>query len=531
MKKKKKLVRKISKLKKNKKVAKKPKKILGLKKKKVIKKRKIKLKKPKKIIARVKKNKKAKVIKVKKATKVTRVLKATRAPAIKKPEIIQNQITPVNGLFKAKIKVIGIGGGGSSIVSEIGKSLNKATFLTCDTDMRAFKKKSGIKRFLFGQNITFGLGTGVNPELGKKVAEQEKEKIKTFFQDQDIVILIASLGGGFGSGAAQVFADVAQEFNGITFGIFTLPFTFEGKNKHAIALKALKELRQSLNVSLTLSNERIFKIIDTNVAITDAFSMVNKNLINLLESLIDLIYTPGIINIDFADLRAILKNKGSLAFLNTAEASGKHRADQVIDKILHNPLYQHNNFTTEKILFNIAGGENVSLVEVDKISRSISHLHSDAKIIFGISKNPKLKNKIKTTLLMTGPGTGASAPRFVVEKKSPAEEVIAKKQNKKQKASKKKKDTAGDFDKKDPENLPASSYSPGLAFDLKSRESEFSESGIKKLSVTESSNNKKAIRRSALQIQEAQKLEDDKQSLQEEEWEIPAFLRNKVKSK
>lgn len=133
---------------------------------------------------------------------------------------------PAEAFFKAKIKVIGIGGGGGSIVSEIGRSLNKATFVVADTDIRAFKKRQGIKYFLFGQELTHGLGTGLNTDLAKQAAESEKEKIAALFRDQDIVIFIASLGGGLGSGATQIFAEAAKDFGGITFGIFTLPFKF-----------------------------------------------------------------------------------------------------------------------------------------------------------------------------------------------------------------------------------------------------------------------------------------------------------------
>src|SRR6185436_18413822 len=145
-------------------------------------------------------------------------------------------------------------------------------------------------------------------------------------------------------------------------------------------------------------NERIFKVIEANTAITDAFSMVNKGLIESLESLIELISSQGIINIDFADLRTILSGRGNVAFLNTQEASGKDRAEQISQKILHNPLYQNNNFTPEKILFNIMGGPNLGMFEVDKISKAISEENKKSKIIFGISKNSKFKNKIKVTL-------------------------------------------------------------------------------------------------------------------------------------
>ena len=185
---------------------------------------------------------------------------------------------PAESLFKAKIKVIGIGGGGGSIVSEIGRSLEKATFVIADTDIRALKKKSGIKYFWFGEELTHGLGTGVNVDLAKQAAESAKEKISAIFKDQDIIIFIASLGGGLGSGATQIFAEAAREFGGITFGIFTMPFKFEGKNKQRIAQNALKSLRRSLNVSLVIPNEKIFKIIDANTPITNAFSTVNKSL-------------------------------------------------------------------------------------------------------------------------------------------------------------------------------------------------------------------------------------------------------------
>jgi cell division protein FtsZ len=465
----------------------------------------------------------------KKLVSVKPLHRTARKPAAKVPDY---ELEGPKSFFKAKIKVIGLGGGGSSIVSEIGKSLNKATFLTADTDIRSARKKGAIKKVIFGHSLTHGLGTGANAELGRQAAEQEKEKIASFFQDQDIVILIASLGGGFGSGAAQVFADAARDFNGITFGIFTLPFKFEGKNKHAAAAKALRGLRRSLNVSLTISNEKIFKIIDSNVSISEAFSMVNKKLIDLLDSLIDLIYNPGIINIDFADLRAILKSKGNTAFLNTAEAAGKNRADQVIEKILHNPLYQTSPFKTEKILFNIAGGENVSLIEVDKISRAISDAHADAKIIFGISKNSKLKNKIKTTLLMTGPGpqgpvpeekpvvpmevkkTAASAVKPAAVKKKAPKAVVKKK-------AKPKKSSFGQvvapvFSHNVFQNQPVEAQDPAPSSAVKPAGSEVE---------------KKPLRRNALEIREAQKVEEDKQSLQEKEWEIPAFLRNKAKSR
>ena len=479
--------------------AKTPKKVLVRRK---IKNQKIKTiaKKPAKIVT---KSKKKIVIKKKIVVKQSKkVIKKIAKKTVKKRKVIKKESLPVfsaETLFRAKIKVVGIGGGGGSIVSEIGRSLNKATFVIADTDIRALKKKAGIKYFWFGKEFTHGLGTGVNPEIALKAAESEKEKISDLFRDQDIVILIASLGGGLGSGATKVFAEAAKSFGGITLGIFTLPFKFEGKNKSKIAQKALKELKSSLNVSITIPNERIFKIIDSNTSITEAFSTVNKNLIESLESLIDLIYNPGLINIDFADLRTILSGNGNFAFLNTVQASGKDRVQETIEKILVNPLYQNNHFVAEKILFNISGGTNLNMFEVEKISKSISELNPRAKIIFGISKNIKAKNKIKTTILTTGPSKIIEPVKKEIYPEKVVK-VIKKVKNKPK---------------------PIKNLIPTFN---KEQVSDFASS---KLIITEPANIKikKNIRRNALEIRKAEDLEQDKRLLQEEEWEVPAFLR------
>jgi len=522
-------------------------------------------KKIKKVIRKIKKINR-RVVNKKKSTKIRKKIKPKRAVkrvvrvSRKKPRKIKpvkmttrlgkkKEVTGLdsflpNNLFKAKIKVIGIGGGGASIVSEIGKSLGKANFLIADTDSRFIKKNKGIKYFLFGQELTHGMGTGLNPELAKIAAENEKEKISKLFEDQDIVILVSSLGGGVGSGATRVFADISKKFNCITFGIFTLPFKFEGKNKHKIALRSLLELRKLLNVSITIPNERIFKIIDESTSITQAFSLINKNLIKSLESLIDLIYSPGIINIDFADLRAILQGKGSLAFLNTVEAAGKDSSEKIMQEILNNPLYQNNNFTAEKILFNIAGGNNLSMMEVDKISRMIADQNPKAKIIFGISRSKEYKNKIKTTLLMTGPSNVKEVK--LVEKK-PAHAGGEVKSEVKDEV---KKATAGSGVLQNAEKKPKNKVAKKISSKSKSKKKQLSkevedennvvlnenlmpafnnvEVGAEsaKLSIVDVSQ-KKAIRRSALEIKKAEEAEAQKKSQQEKEWEIPAFLRFK----
>jgi len=460
------------------------------------------------------------------------IKKESLSPRSRKKEVISNDI-PSQPLFKAKIKVVGIGGGGGSIVSEMGKSLKKATFLIADTDIRALKKKSGIKYFWFGQDLTHGLGTGINVELAKEAAIKAKDKIRTIFQDQDIIIFVASLGGGLGSGATQVFAEIAREMGGITFGIFTLPFKFEGKSKQRIAQNALKNLRKILNVSLVIPNERIFKIIDEKTPIVSAFSTVNKNLIKSLDSLIDLIYNPGIINIDFADLRTILKGRGNLAFLNTTEEGGKDRAQKTCNNIFKNPLLQNSRFGVDKILFNIAGSESLSMFEVEKISSHIAQLNPKAKIIFGISKNPKLKNKIKTTILMTGSALETEGEELAEEEPQKAQDGLIKKAKKHfQKTKTKTKKVEKSLFEKEGEKVTnlSDKRNPSLTPAL--------ETLIPTISVLDSfGSNKKnpspsrpAIRRTGLDIKKEEELQEKERIAQEKEWEIPTFLR-KIKFK
>jgi len=445
-----------------------------------------------------------------KAKQAEKNIQAAEAQAAEKNPPKQNFVFSPESLFKAKIKVIGIGGGGGSIVSEIGRSLEKATFLIADTDIRALKKRAGVKHFWFGEEFTHGLGTGVNSELAAQAADTVKDKFKDNFSGQDIIIFIACLGGGLGSGATQVFIDAAKEFNGITLGIFTLPFKFEGRNKHRVALNALKTLRQSLNVSLVIPNEKIFKVIDENTPITEAFSMVNRSLSGSLESLIDLIYSPGIINIDFADLKAILRGKGNQAFLNTIEEAGKDRAEKTCERVFTNPLLKSGGFAADNILFNISGSDNLSMFEVEKISRHISELNPKAKIIFGISRNPKLKSKIKTTILMTGEESTEAVVNQVqtsVEKKAAKKSAVKIKEKAKIKKHKKQ-------------------LQPAIAEILPGSQLQIHEPEIEEIDAALAVDlSKKTIRRSGLDIRKAAEEEEKKKQEQEKEWEIPAFLR------
>ncbi len=340
-----------------------------------------------------------------------------------------------DGVKKTKIRVIGIGGGAGNIVSEIASRLKsgsqpiKASFVVANTDLQALRAtKRNTIRFQFGENFTRGLGAGMNVELAETAAQTEKEKIKKLFQGQDLCILVASLGGGTGSGAGPVFAKIAKNMGIITLGMFTLPFKFEGERKLEIARDALLKLKPNLNAISILPNERIFQIIDKSTPLIEAFSSINKSLAESLQGLIEMIYLPGLINIDFADLRAILQGKGRLAFLNAVEVEGANRLAEATKSVLVSPLYPYTIKGAKGVLFNIAGERGLSLSEVSQISKTISELvNPEAKIIFGISENKKYQGKIKVTLL----ATGCSTKIFSEEAKKPKNRILKKKRHKK----------------------------------------------------------------------------------------------------
>ncbi len=389
-------------------------------------------------MANRKKTKKIKLLRLSKKAKKAKEDKKASKPSIRKEvgkkseirkEALDNTIYPVrdykskkkaqsteisNGVRRTKIRVIGIGGGSGSIISEIISRIKKADFVVANTDARALKEVRGAKRFQFGQSLTKGLGTGMNPELGEMAAQNDKEKIKKLFEDQDLCIIIACLGGGTSSGATPVFAKISRSFDCLTYGIFTLPFEFEGEKKMEIARKSLENIKPNLRAFSIIPNEKIFQIIDKNTPLKDALSAVNKKLADNLEGLIEMVYLPGLINIDFADLRTILSGRGRLAYLNTIEVhesnsvrstsrnetSGK---EETLKKVISSPLYPYTIKGARGILYNIMAGKTLQLSEVSQISKIIADsVNKNAKIIFGINQNSKNEGKIKITLLATG---------------------------------------------------------------------------------------------------------------------------------
>ncbi len=373
--------------KKNKKIFKKKKRIL---KKKEVKKKKT-LKKIKKRNIRIKpkkaKKKVSKKIKIVKRKKVFRSLKSS--------DVFED-------VYQTKIKVVGIGGGGSSIVSEIAPQLKKVSSIAANTDTQALKKISKkCRRFSFGQNLTGGLGCGMNADLGKKAAQEARESIKKILEGADLCILVSSLGGGTGTGASPVFAEVSRELKNITFGIFTLPFKFEGEKKLKIALNSLEKLKLDLNAFTVIPNEKIFQIIDKTTPLKQSLSNLNKILEQGLEGLIEMIFLPGLINIDWADLKVILEGRGKLCYLNSIDARSDEEPEEIVRRLIQSPLSEYNPQKADKILYSITSDKDLKMDTVEQISKAITGFNQRAKIIFGISQYPSYKNKIRITLLAT----------------------------------------------------------------------------------------------------------------------------------
>lgn len=454
------------------------------------------------------------------------------------PKTGEDQKKETLGVKRTKIRVIGVGGGGSSIVSEIASGVEKASFVVANTDLQALRTSSRkALRFQFGQSLTHGLGTGMNAEIGEIAAQNEKERIKKLLEGQDLCIIVACLGGGAGSGAAPVFAKISRDLGNITYGIFTLPFKFEGERKMDIAENALEKLRLKLNAFSIIPNERIFQIINKDTPIKAALSAINKNLANNLQGLIEMIYQPGLINIDFADLRTVLQGQGRLAYLNTIEARGSNKSEEAIKEVLNSPLYPYGIRGAKGVLLNIAGERNLGLSEISQISKSISELsNKEAKIIFGISQNKKYSGSIKTTLLATGCGPLKIFSGKVKKVKRRRKKVVPKIEN--EKTVKKNNPKLKNKLRKKISKIIRKPQEPKIEKKKKNRK--------KRAPKTENKQNKilpvepvkeevreyssppmLQVRKNAIQIKKEAEAAEKEMLEKEKFWETPAFLRKK----
>lgn len=311
--------------------------------------------------------------------------------------------------MNTKIKVIGIGGAGCNTISRLfDSSIKNVELISLNTDIQDLNKKKSHLKMRIGEKITQGLGAGMKPEIGKLSAKENAKEIEDVLKDTDIVFLTAGLGGGTGSGAMPVVSEIAKNLGVLTIGIVTLPFSFEGKKRKRIALNSLEEIEKNINTLVVIPNDKLIHLIPPKSSVEFAFKKCDELLKEAVESISGVISNPGILNLDFADVKEVLKSGGS-AFFGIGRAQGKDRVFKALDMALFSPLTDFPLEKSSSILFNIASGSNnFYLSEVKKIAEAVKkRTSSSAKVVFGASFDKNLlKDEIRLTIIATSPEKG-----------------------------------------------------------------------------------------------------------------------------
>lgn len=304
----------------------------------------------------------------------------------------------------AKIKVIGIGGGGSNAVNSmiINNQINGVDFISVNTDAQALLLSQSQNKIQIGENLTRGLGAGGNPDIGKQAAEESREKIAEYLRDSDMVFLTCGEGGGTGTGATPVFAEIAKELGALTVAVVTKPFHFEGTRRMVSAEEGISNLKDKVDTLITIPNQRLLEVIDKKMTLLEAFRVTDSVLGQGVQGISDLITMPGLINVDFADVRAIMTNAGS-SLMGIGTGVGENRASTAARTAIASPLLETTIEGAKGVLFNIIGGNDLTMAEVDEAAKLISSaVDPDANIIFGATIDEKLVDQIKITVIATG---------------------------------------------------------------------------------------------------------------------------------
>ncbi|UOQ43129.1 cell division protein FtsZ [Halobacillus salinarum] len=303
----------------------------------------------------------------------------------------------------ATIKVIGVGGGGSNAVNRmIEHGVQGVEFIAVNTDAQALNLSKAEVKMQIGEKLTRGLGAGANPEVGRKAAEESKEQLEEALQGADMVFVTAGMGGGTGTGAAPVIAQVAKELGALTVGVVTRPFTFEGRKRSTQATGGIDGLKGSVDTLIVIPNDRLLEIVDKNTPMLEAFREADNVLRQGVQGISDLIAVPGLINVDFADVKTIMVDKGS-ALMGIGIATGESRATEAAKKAISSPLLETSIDGAHGVLMNISGGTNLSLYEVQEAADIVtSAADQEVNVIFGSVINENLKDEIVVTVIATG---------------------------------------------------------------------------------------------------------------------------------
>lgn len=302
------------------------------------------------------------------------------------------------------IKVVGVGGGGSNAVNRmIHSGMNLVDFIVINTDEQALKISNAPTKLVIGKKITMGMGAGGDPEIGLKAAKEDKEKIAKALDGADMVFVTAGMGGGTGTGAAPVVAEIAKSMGALTVGVVTLPFSFEGKVREKNAKLGIEALKQHVDTLIVIKNDQIFQIIDPNVPANKALKIVDDILLNAVKGISDIINKPGLINVDFADVKNIMKSSGE-AVLGFGEGVGENKVSQAVNLAIHNVLLDNPDIRgATGILINVIGGNDLSLQDWKDVSELITkEVDPEANKIIGLTIEPELQEKVRVVVIATG---------------------------------------------------------------------------------------------------------------------------------
>lgn len=303
----------------------------------------------------------------------------------------------------AHIKVIGVGGGGCNAVNRmIEAGVKGVEFITVNTDAQALQLSKAEQRLQIGEKLTRGLGAGANPEIGKKAAEESREIILNALKGADMVFVTAGMGGGTGTGAAPVIAEISKELGALTVGVVTKPFTFEGRRRYTQAEQGIANLKEKVDTLIVIPNDRLLEIVDRNTPMLEAFHEADNVLRQGVQGISELIAVPGLINVDFADVKTIMTERGS-ALMGIGVATGENRAAEAAKKAICSPLLETSIDGARGVLMHIAGGANLSLFEVNEAADIVSSAaDAEVNMIFGAVINQDLKDQIVVTVIATG---------------------------------------------------------------------------------------------------------------------------------
>lgn len=427
----------------------------------------------------------------------------------------------------AKIKVVGVGGsGGSAINRMISAKIKGVDFIVINTDLQALHNNESKNKLHIGQKITRGLGAGMNPEVGLAAAQESANEIRELLKGSDMVFITCGLGGGTGTGASPVVAQIAKDLGALVVAVVTKPFQFEGVKRAEIAEEGLDLLRQNVDAIITIPNDKIWQIVDQKTSVLDAFKVVDDVLRQGIQGISEIITIPALINVDFADVKAVMKEAGS-ALMSIGEASGENRAVQAAKAAISSPLLDLSIDGAKGVLFVISGGSDLTMNEIKEITDIItSGVADDAKIIFGANIDENIKDKVRVTLVATGFAGGTSKKQEAAKSnlgyrlnKIFLESEINNNQDK------------NEIDKKNPNSYQSDKNSKIINFnnlDNKNKEKEkffssFSSISDKETEELENDSNDK-VTTLTWKKQAIEEINEE-----EEDLEIPPFLRKKMK--